>query len=393
MHRIAPRVINQDHSCVDALHPISIDAGQFSENWLQEVLFDHPELLPLSEIDPRVGKAVPLAREFSVTAGSVDLIYATAEGTLCLVETKLWRNPEAHRTVLAQLLDYAKDLARMDYAEFEGKVKTAARRNGQSKGLDDIMKSAIGRGEFDCIRFEQGLRRSLATGNFLLLIVGDRIRPEVVMLSDMIGTTPNLEFTLALVEIAFYHLTSEDKWPILAVPSVVGRSYEVTRAVVKIRYEARQPEVEVTVADERTEQRGHIDMETFLSSLSRGLDEVFRPYLERWMADNRLTVYWGKAGFSLRFVPHQALVTVIDAYPTSFAVIKEELAAKWQQPLAYQKYRDALQGIAEVRRLYGKKGRYVYYDKLAVDEVRLILEVTDTFVQALIANPRAVTEL
>ena len=144
------------------------------------------------------------------------------------------------------------------------------------------------------------------------------------MLSDVLGTVPNLEFSLALVETAFYHLNSQDKWPILAVPRVVARTHEVTRAVVRIRYEAKPPEVEVTVVDERSDQPGHIDMETFLSSLQRGLDEVFRPYLDRWMSDNRLTVYWGTVGFSLRFVPHQSLVTIFDAYPTYLGLIKEE---------------------------------------------------------------------
>jgi hypothetical protein len=140
MHRIAPRVINKDHSCVDALHPISIDAGQFSENWLQEVLFDHPELLPLSEIDPRIGKVVLLAREFSVTAGAIDLVYATADGTLCLVETKLWRNPEAHRTVLARLQPGAVDvkvIARITPQERFGHL-TARRIAGAKEQHSDL---------------------------------------------------------------------------------------------------------------------------------------------------------------------------------------------------------------------------------------------------------------
>ena len=61
-----------------------------------------------------------------MTSGSIDILCTSAEGSLCLVETKLWRNPEAHRTVLAQLLDYAKALSQMDFAEFKARVEAAA---------------------------------------------------------------------------------------------------------------------------------------------------------------------------------------------------------------------------------------------------------------------------
>ncbi len=66
--------------------------------------------------------------------------------------------------------------------------------------------------------------------------------------------------------------------------------------------------------------------------------------------------------------------------------MKEELAVTWQQPGAYQAYRSTLEAIPEVRRLYGRKGRYVYYDRLTVDEVRVILQATDSLAHALVAQ-------
>jgi hypothetical protein len=42
-----------------------------------------------------------------------------------VVETKLWRNPEAHRSVVAQIIDYAKDLSKMSFEDFcESATKT-----------------------------------------------------------------------------------------------------------------------------------------------------------------------------------------------------------------------------------------------------------------------------
>jgi hypothetical protein len=43
------------------------------------------------------------------------------------------------------------------------------------------------------------MRRVLRTGNFEMFIVGDRIPPEVALLSEIVGTAANLEFSLHLV--------------------------------------------------------------------------------------------------------------------------------------------------------------------------------------------------
>ena len=57
-------------------------------------------------------------REVSVSSGSIDNLYITIDGQICVVETKLWRNPEAHRTVIAQIISYAKALTMMSFDEF-----------------------------------------------------------------------------------------------------------------------------------------------------------------------------------------------------------------------------------------------------------------------------------
>jgi hypothetical protein len=52
------------------------------------------------------------------------------------VETKLWRNPEAHRTVVAQILEYAKNLTSWDYDSVDKAVKAyMTKRYGQPKSI------------------------------------------------------------------------------------------------------------------------------------------------------------------------------------------------------------------------------------------------------------------
>ena len=89
--------------------------GRFSEAWLQASLFAHPECLPVREIDPHIGELIPVCIELETGAGPADILYVTPTGQIVLVETKLWRNPEARREVVAQILDYAKELAGWTY--------------------------------------------------------------------------------------------------------------------------------------------------------------------------------------------------------------------------------------------------------------------------------------
>jgi hypothetical protein len=62
---------------------------------------------------------MPICREFPTPHGPVDNLLMTPAGDIALVETKLFRNPEARRLVLAQVLDYAMAVLRMDFASFE----------------------------------------------------------------------------------------------------------------------------------------------------------------------------------------------------------------------------------------------------------------------------------
>ena len=95
------------------------------EAWLQEALFAHPEILPIRDIDPSFGPLIPLCRELRTGAGPLDIAYINQRGQLTLVECKLWRNPEARRKVVAQILDYVRAISRWSYADLQRQVSAA----------------------------------------------------------------------------------------------------------------------------------------------------------------------------------------------------------------------------------------------------------------------------
>ena len=75
---------------------------------------------------------VPVCMELNTPADSIDTLYATPQGKLVVLEAKLWRNPEARRTVVGQVLDYAKELGSWTYEDLQREVSRRTGRHGNA---------------------------------------------------------------------------------------------------------------------------------------------------------------------------------------------------------------------------------------------------------------------
>lgn len=206
--------------------PLSSGAtGIESERWLQESLFRHPESLPVREIDPHIGPLIPVCMEIETGAGPADILYLTPSGQVVLVETKLWRNPEARREVVGQILDYAKQLTAWTFDVLEKKAAKAAQAS--SPFLLSCLRSRFPHA--DEVAFIDGVRRSLASGDFLLIIAGDGIRYGAESLVTFLERYGHLRFGLALVEVAAYKLPDSS---ILLQPRVLAKTEFLHRTLL-----------------------------------------------------------------------------------------------------------------------------------------------------------------
>jgi hypothetical protein len=112
------------------LQPVPLASGDRDEAWLRDFLFAHPGVLPTSTIDAAYTNPLPVCRELRTPAGRIDGLFVTRFGGLIVVECKLWRNPQARREVVGQILDYAKEIAAWDYAELQREVSIARSEQG-----------------------------------------------------------------------------------------------------------------------------------------------------------------------------------------------------------------------------------------------------------------------
>jgi hypothetical protein len=213
--------------------PLSGTSGSsaYDEDWLQDLLYKHPESLPIAEINPAFAGLIPICREMQTPVGPIDVLYATREGRIAVLEAKLWRNPEARRKVIGQILDYAKELSHWTFETLDAAVRSARRRDqGAARSLFEIVREQYA--ELDEAQFIDSVSRSLRRGDLLLLIAGDGIRENVGAITNFIEDHGTLHFTFGLVEMAIYRMPDGMH---LVQPRVLAHSEVIRRIVVDVR--------------------------------------------------------------------------------------------------------------------------------------------------------------
>lgn len=220
------RIDPESDTAPEILHRVPLGAstaeGGLAESDIHDLLFRFPGALPIASIDASYANAVAVCRELHTRAGYIDALYINPLGRLTLAEFKLWRNPQARREVIGQILDYAKELASWRYADLQREVSRALGKRGNV--LYELVRDhAPDTNEAD---FVDNVTRHLQRGEFLLLIVGDGIREDVEDIVSFVQRHSGLHFNLALVEAALYR---DGAHQIMVQPRVLARTEVVRR--------------------------------------------------------------------------------------------------------------------------------------------------------------------
>ncbi|MXZ90761.1 MAG: hypothetical protein F4W95_05450 [Chloroflexi bacterium] len=229
-------------------------SGGIDEPTLQDLLFRFPQTLPIAEIDPSYSGAVPVCKELVLPAGYADALYINQLGRITLAEFKLWRNPQARREVIGQILDYAKDLASWNYEDLQRQVSLALGETGNA--LYDLVRAHhpdIGEAEF-----VDNVTRNLRRGEFLLLIIGDGIQEGAASIVDFVQRYSGLHFNLGLVEAALYRDAADS---LMVQPRILARTEIVQRFVIETDGAVAQ-DVRSVDADARQEPHSQDDTGT-----------------------------------------------------------------------------------------------------------------------------------
>ena len=239
-----------------------VHSGGISEESLQYLIFSHPKSLPVSEIDPTYEEIVPICTEVKTQSGYIDALFVNPQGRIVLVEFKLWRNPEARREVIGQILDYAKDLASWSYEDLQTIVSLKSGNTGNV--LFKMVQST--NPALNEKAFVDNVSRNLRRGEFLLLIVGDGIREGVENIVGFVQRHTGLHFNLALIEAALYR-DADDK--LIIHPHVLARTEIYQRFVI----EGQEGDVVIPDPNEESKKLTEHELENlrFWNSVKEGI--------------------------------------------------------------------------------------------------------------------------
>lgn len=236
---------------------------QYNESFIEELIYRYPQTLPVGEIDSAYQKPIPLCTQLNTSAGILDILLITPQGRIVVVEAKLWRNPEAKRKVVAQILDYAAELSQWSYEDLQREV--VKRRRDPSTLYDIVSRHDSSVYEAD---FVDEVTRSLRMGRFLLLICGDGIREGLGSISEFLEQHTTLDFTFGLVELAIYVDSDGNRF---VDPRIVARSVTLKRSVLQI--EGGSVRAEAEPVDSDNEDREWSDRERALFDFWTNLAE------------------------------------------------------------------------------------------------------------------------
>jgi hypothetical protein len=242
---------------------------EYNEKWLQDFLFENAQSLPIDEIDSAYSDIIPVCCELNTPAGPLDVLYVTSQGKLVVAEVKLWRNPEARRKVVAQVIDYAKELNKWDYEDLQREISKQIGKKGNV--LFELAKSHWA--DIEEAAFVDGVSRSLKKGDLLLLIIGDGIQEGTENIADFMNNVGRLQFTLGLIEMSIYRCSDTD---LLVQPRVLAKTVIVERIVIDLLSES------MVVAQD--EENPEIEQE--VSDLKKYYTQFWREYIDQMQLDD-----------------------------------------------------------------------------------------------------------
>lgn len=245
---------------------IPLTEKKIQEKWLQSLIDTNPQILPVNEIESFYSPLISIGREIETKVGPIDNLFISPDGYITLVETKLWRNPQARREVVGQILDYAKELTKLTFEDLDAKIRKS---NNESKGILEFINENYPIDDFDKQSLIDKISNNLKRGRFLLLIVGDGIRESVEDLVNFLNSVTQLDFTISIVELKIYKSKNNDT---LIIPNTLFKTIEIGRTIVSFDENQNsiniQAEKESVIVGNKIVKQSTLNQEDFLQSLT-----------------------------------------------------------------------------------------------------------------------------
>jgi hypothetical protein len=333
------------------------------ETELQELLYKFPEIiLSIPEFELDFEEIAIKYREYSTTHGPIDVLYITKNANILLIETKLIKNPESIRTVVAQTIDYIKALT-IDGCE---NIKNKNCKNMQI--IDDFV--------FDD-KFLHLLNKNISTGNIYGIIIGDDIHPNLLGLIDSIQSAPHLAFNISLAKIETYEYNKQ----LLISAKIVENTKEIERSVIKITFEnnTNKPIIESeTPSKDGKGSKPRLSWEDYINNIDENYKKLIEKYKMEWIKIFGETINMGTVGFTAGVIIGEKRLAPLWVYDNKVELITEKGRSKMGiSDDIYFIYKEELKKTPEIYDKYLMSGKtMVYFRDVSIESLENIFNAT-----------------
>ena len=336
------------------------------ETELQELLYENAEIIfSVPELEINDKEVAIKFREYMTSRGPIDILFITKNADIILVETKLIKNQESTRTVVAQIIDYIKALTTENF-------ENILEKNCKYKNVNkDFVKDE---------KFMHLLKKNIITGNISGIIIGDDIHPNLLELVDSIQSAPHLAFHINLIKLEVY----KNKEQLIISAKNIENTKEVERSVIKISFEngINQPVIESeTPAKDGKGSKPILTWDEFINNVEVKYHDSIIKFRQDWINVFGESINMGTVGFSVGFITGNKRIGVSYFYDNKMELITE----KYRQKLgisdkSYFVYKKELEKSQEVFDKYLISGKQVvYYKDISLESLNIIFSATLLF--------------
>ena len=344
----------------------------------QKLLAKFPELiLSIPELEIQESEKLLVVCEFRTASGPIDILIITENADIVLIETKLFKNPESNRTVVAQCIDYLKSLAGVE-------VNILLNSFFQSKYTKPEHIKELIKDDF----FVSALSKNIKSGNFKVVIAGDRIHPNVLNMVESIQSAPHLAFTIYTIEIKPYIL---DEQNIILHPIIRSLTNEVERSVIRLEidYENKRTKIESGIPEKESKgSKPIITADQFLENLSvPKFSNVIRNFWKEWKGLGG-DIRFGVTGFSAGIKISGSRIPIQMLYNEQLYLVMPRTVEKYNiNDKIYDEYKNELSHTVPKAYdlLIGNKSM-IYYKNISEQDLINILSATIHMVKKLLKN-------
>ena len=215
-----------------------LDSTAFGyEEELKRYIIEHPSLLQLDSVTNDHVDHITVGEEWYMGPGRADIVLLGSDAILTVVETKLKRNPEARRAVIAQVMEYGAYVSEWTAGELHDEIETflgsekcpqALRGKSVDEAIGVLLEDASA--SEDARDFLARVEQNLRAGRLRLIVAIDEVGEEAQKIVTFVNSFST--FDIFLLKISEY----KDEGTTILVPQLMGYARKVRQSPPRTRW-------------------------------------------------------------------------------------------------------------------------------------------------------------